>query len=89
MAKTGEMINGKWKSSPEYCSWQAMKRRCTDTKDKNYKYYGERGITIDPRWLSFDEFVKDMGPRLDCTLTIERIDNDKGYYKSNCKWGKQ
>ncbi len=52
----------------------------------NSKHYFDRGITIeDYRWNNFENFYADMGERPE-GLTLERIDNDKGYYKENCKW---
>lgn len=66
--------------------WREMWRRCNDPNIKNYGGYGARGIRVCPRWGSFDAFYKDMGPAPTRKHTLDRIDNNKGYYKSNCQW---
>lgn len=68
-----------------YSSWQHMKARCLNTKNKYYKNYGERGITICDRWMKFENFLEDMGDRSK-ELSLDRIDNNKGYFPENCKW---
>ena len=68
-----------------YRIWRGMMRRCTYPNAVNYAHYGGRGITVCKRWRKFDNFLKDMGePPL--RHQIDRIDNDKGYCKSNCRW---
>src|SRR5262249_13199822 len=54
----------------------------------SYKHYGGRGIGVCDEWrFSAESFYRDMGePR---GLTLDRIDNDKGYQKDNCRWATQ
>src|SRR5262245_29660855 len=63
-----------------------MKNRCLNKKAMDYFYYGARGITVDPRWLQFENFLADMGRKPDPKMTLERIDNDDNYTKTNCIW---
>ncbi len=62
-----------------------MRARCDNPQNPAYRNYGARGISYDPRWASFQEFLADMGERPD-GLTLDRIDNSKGYEKANCRW---
>ncbi len=67
-----------------YYRWSSMKRRCQTPKDTAYPYYGAKGIKVCKRWQKFENFYEDMG---DCNgLTLDRIDNKKGYFRSNCRW---
>lgn len=65
--------------------WTSMKRRCSDPSYNSYKNYGERGISYDPRWDSFEKFYEDMG---ECPkgLSLDRIDTFGNYCKENCRW---
>lgn len=75
------------KNSVEYSIWNSMKSRCLNKKHKNYKDYGERGITICDEWInSFETFYADMGNRPDNSYSLERVNNSLGYTKENCIW---
>lgn len=70
-----------------YRAWCSIKRRCYNKNDVQYHTYGGRGITVSADWKnSFETFYKDMGEPPTQYHSIDRIDNDKGYSKNNCKW---
>lgn len=69
-----------------YKIWDSMLCRCKYPSQDNYKLYGGRGIKVCSRWLKFIDFYEDMGDTYKEGLSLDRIDNEKGYFKENCRW---
>lgn len=68
-----------------YNIWGKMIQRCLNPKSSNYQHYGGRGILVCERWLDFENFYADMG-KAPASLSLDRIDNEKGYSPDNCRW---
>ena len=69
-----------------YNTWAQIKQRCTNPNNPQYRYYGGRGVTMCDRWLnSFEDFYADVGGR-PAGMTLDRVDNNKGYELTNVRW---
>jgi|GEM_PF-6650380 len=69
---------------PEYEAYISAKGRCTNPKDGSYINYGGRGIEF--RYISFEQFIADIGRRPNSRYTLERKNNNGHYEVGNCKW---
>lgn len=70
--------------SPEYRTFHAAKKRCTNPKDSRWPDYGGRGIEF--RFTSFEQFFEMLGPKPSPKHSINRIDNDGHYEPGNVEW---
>lgn len=70
-----------------YRIWRCMNARCYDPHSDSYAHYGMKGVTVCDEWMDFAAFqlwAKANGYQ--DGLSIDRIDNSKGYFPDNCRW---
>ena len=82
-----KVVKAKRIRSPEYRAWIALRVRCWNVSNPDFKYYGGRGIKVCARWqYSFANFLADMGKRPTTKHSLDRINNDGNYEPDNCRW---
>lgn len=78
----------KWKNKRIKSIFWQMVNRCYNNQNKNYRFYGAKGIKICDEWLNnpiaFEQWALQNG--YEDNLTIDRIDSNKDYCPNNCQW---
>ena len=87
LAKKNFTTHGK-RNTRLYNIWCCMKKRCYNPNYTYYENYGGRGIKVYSKWRNdFESFYKwSMSHGYSDDLTLDRKNNDKGYYPFNCRW---
>jgi hypothetical protein len=87
LRKKHGMSQGGPNPRPEYEVWKGMLARCRNPHHKSYAIYGGRGIDVCQEWAEdFLAFYAHIGPRPAPEMTVERVNNDRGYEPGNVKW---
>lgn len=83
----GRIKHGRSKKDPEYMAWFDMVDRCHNPKNRAYKDYGKRGISVFPCWRKdYMAFLLYVGKRPSARHTLDRKDNDGNYTPGNVRW---
>lgn len=89
MTKSGNYIHG-LNNHPVQCIWDNIKQRCYSVSNRDYHNYGGRGITLCDEWKddlgAFYDYISKLPNYGKPGYTLDREDNDKGYYPGNVRW---
>ena len=80
--------NRKSAQSPEYKAWRHMQDRCQDGYKRPQDYF-LRGISVCEEWVGeggFERFLNHIGRRPSNIHSLDRINNDSGYFPGNVRW---
>ena len=81
------LSGGKQNTNRIYRIWRNMKSRCLNSNTPKFKNHGGRGVFICREWLDFENFYNwAIQNGYADNLTLERINNNEGYYPTNCEW---
>lgn len=78
----------KWQNKKLQRVFVGMVDRCYNKNDKNYKWYGQKGVRICNEWMQHPELFEQwaLSSGYKNSLTIDRIDSSKDYSPDNCQW---
>jgi hypothetical protein len=88
--ESGRTVDGRrGLGSAEHRCLSNVIQRCTNPKNKDFKYYGARGVSVADEWRGsggFERFLAHVGRRPSPTHSLDRIDNDGNYAPGNVRW---
>jgi hypothetical protein len=83
--RTARTFKHGYAKTPTYISWLHMVSRCTNSRRKDWKFYGGAGVMVCKRWLNFENFLADLGPR-PLGTSLGRFGDVGNYKPGNCAW---
>ena len=84
MQNSGNTLDYKTKL---YNTWRGMKNRCHSPNPSQPAFYKDKGIKVCDEWIKWANFkIWALSNGYKDGLTIDRIDNSKGYQPNNCRF---